>query len=274
MTPFDQLQRTAEHIKNKYYDTKYQGSLVENAKNADEYAQYLWNAAKMECYSANTLLVMMARQLGFEARLACGFNSKTVHENKGYITSNDGHARAEVKLNGKWIIMDVTPVHQENEMQDLQDQEIKKDPFGAKLTPSQLQALKEQQLKNSKDLSRETQQLLKQGVALPTALKFQQFIEKTKKKSEYIADELIKMLQDTYEIQTSKTIHTIKATSQIDLTKLLRTVPGIFNDNPEEKIHDLNQLKKTPLYKKEIQESHEITKLPDELRTHLMIDVS
>jgi len=85
------------------------------------YIEALYEASQMDCLPANILFVVLSRSLGYPARLVIGYQTY-IKDKKTYVSTNQGHAWAEIFDNWKWIRVDATPVNtdqQENQEKDL-----------------------------------------------------------------------------------------------------------------------------------------------------------
>jgi transglutaminase-like putative cysteine protease len=69
----------------------------------------------LECFSANSLLVALCRELGIPARLIVGHLIQSASKSgKGYLSNNNGHARTEIRDGTQRIRLDATPIEKEN----------------------------------------------------------------------------------------------------------------------------------------------------------------
>lgn len=68
--PVELISILATHIRSKIYSTEYQGTYQQKARDSDDYITNLWYAPKLECYSANHLMVALSRYCNIPARLA------------------------------------------------------------------------------------------------------------------------------------------------------------------------------------------------------------
>lgn len=114
-SPVDQARALSYYIKtSKKYNTDRQGKL-RDMSNAKNYVTNLDASPILECYSANTLLVALCRELGIPARLVVGHMVQSVaKDGKAHLTSNNGHARTEIWNGAQRVRLDATPTTKEN----------------------------------------------------------------------------------------------------------------------------------------------------------------
>lgn len=127
----DTVHAIKQHIiRTKKYSTKVQWTL-RNKSNSKNYVQHLDESPLLECFSANTLFVALCRELWFSARLVVGHMIQSVSkEGKAHLTSNNGHARSEIRdeVTKQWIRFDATPtVKEDGDKSNENAQEDKKD---------------------------------------------------------------------------------------------------------------------------------------------------
>lgn len=104
-------------IKHKKYSTKVQWTLRDKSNNKN-YLQHLDESPILECFSANTLLVGLCRNIGLQARLVVGHMVQNVSKSgKAFVGKNTGHAWTEVRDEEKnmRIRLDATPVEKDEE---------------------------------------------------------------------------------------------------------------------------------------------------------------
>lgn len=89
----------------------------------DDYIQNLEKSLFLECYSANTLFIAMARKMGIPARLVQGDYIKDIKDGKALIDTTTGHAWAEVWDGSSWRRVDSTPNPRKEDMKDDQKQD-------------------------------------------------------------------------------------------------------------------------------------------------------
>ncbi len=82
---------------------------LRNESTGDNYLQSLDTSEYLECYSANTKFVAMARKCGIPARLVVGHHVEGAQKGKSYIDSNNGHAWSEIWDGKMWRRFDATP---------------------------------------------------------------------------------------------------------------------------------------------------------------------
>jgi len=87
----------------------------------DTYIQNLENSEFLECYSANTLYIAMARKIGIPARLVIGHKIDSVTNGKAIIDSTTGHAWAEIWDGAAWRRMDATPRQKQEDQSEQKD---------------------------------------------------------------------------------------------------------------------------------------------------------
>jgi transglutaminase-like putative cysteine protease len=69
----------------------------------------------LECFSANSLLVALCRELGIPARLVVGHLVQSASKDgKAHLSTNNGHARTEIRDGNQRIRFDATPKQKEN----------------------------------------------------------------------------------------------------------------------------------------------------------------
>jgi hypothetical protein len=98
----------------KKYSTTKQGTLRNQSGNKN-YITNLDKSPILECYSANSLLVALCRELGIPARLIVGHLIQSSNKDgKGFLSTNNGHARTEIRDGTQRIRFDATPKQKEN----------------------------------------------------------------------------------------------------------------------------------------------------------------
>lgn len=282
-TPHQKLDAIKNAILKKIYSTEYQGTIVAQSNSPDAYIANLWNAPKLECYSANHLFVALARHLGFEAKLSVWYSTRFVHEGKSYITTDDGHAWSELKVAGKWQIVDVTPTTQEqsddsdspNEPQDDQweDAASQHNDFATLdqvLSEQKRKKLQEQLLRDSSSLPYEVKVLHKEWISITAAKEFYNRINKMKWRALKLADKLKKLFEDERYEEQIHYRHTTSQQVKIDLQKILTEEPSALVWDQEA----LVRLQKNPFYIKKQKNYIEKKIYPDEIILTCAIDVS
>ncbi len=118
--PSDDLQK-AEAIRqfvlaNHFYpgggDLKIAGALqakLRSESTGDNYLQNIDASEYLECYSANTLFIALARKAGISTRLVVGHKPQGAKEGKTAIDETTGHAWSEVWDGSSWRRFDSTP---------------------------------------------------------------------------------------------------------------------------------------------------------------------
>jgi hypothetical protein len=104
-----------DHIKtSKKYHIGYQAH-IHRTSTSKNYIYNLDESDVLECYSANTLFVALARSLGIPSRLCTGhhLDATNIKDKKSHISSNTGHAWSEIWDGSKWILTDATPTQQD-----------------------------------------------------------------------------------------------------------------------------------------------------------------
>ncbi len=99
---------------------------------ASEYIKALDDSEYLECKSANTLFIAMARKVGIPARLIEGYKYSKVQNNTAQITSDDGHAWAEVWDDStlRWVRFDATPEPKEEDVSEEQREKQEEEKNG------------------------------------------------------------------------------------------------------------------------------------------------
>lgn len=274
-TNLEKLHNIAEYIKNKYYDTWYQWTFLSTAWSAQGYIENLRSADRMECYSANTLFVILARSLWFQSKLSVGYRNKLIHNDKSYITKNDGHAWTEILIDDNWTIIDVTPTKELNpsEWEKEKEKETQEysDPLDA-LSDEEIDKLRKQMIKNNlTDISDSARWLLDE-CELDDVIAFEKLKEETEKDSDYISSQLKKLFEKKEEEQYRKWIHTRKQTWIIDISKMMNENPGILCHDPQSYEKLANEEKK--IYLQYIKEFEEKIDFPKEFQISIAIDLS
>jgi len=108
--PLSIAKELKKYLLKKGYDTRFQGTLRNSSRSADQYFKKIDEAENIECYTANTFAIALLRKLGIKARLSAGFHPSSTKD-KTLIQKSDGHAWAEIwdDSSNKWIIVDFTP---------------------------------------------------------------------------------------------------------------------------------------------------------------------
>lgn len=83
---------------------------LQKISNGSTYIRNLDASPYLECYSANTLMIAMLRAVWIPAKLATGFNGKTINKKwNTELNGNNGHAWTLVWDGAKWVPIDATP---------------------------------------------------------------------------------------------------------------------------------------------------------------------
>jgi len=284
---FEILSEIKEKILNKYYSTEYQWSFLEKSSSKKDYFDNLFSWEKMECYSANTLFVAISRELWFEAKLSVWFNSNLKKWWKSYISVNDWHAWAEIKINWKWQIEDVTPVNSDNDNDEKNkeedDEKNKDDEKKYKnnsdelddFDPKDLEDLKNEILKKSWEISDELVEMFDEWFDLKILKDFEKILWTV----EDDAKKLTKNIKEILKIKTlereRKKVETIQKTAKINTKKVLKDFPEIWlwmsSDlwkNAMQKVLDWKYYLKNKFKEKEVVD------FPDEIRFSFALDLS
>lgn len=91
---------------------EYGYSLVtENRKNLDPLENFLFEEKRGHCEFFATAGALMARELGVESRVAYGWaGGQYFEESRMFVfRAREAHSWVEVKLNGRWVVMEPTP---------------------------------------------------------------------------------------------------------------------------------------------------------------------
>lgn len=273
-TPLSKLNAVKSYILSKIYSTNYQGSVVDASSSQDDYIYRLWEAPKLECYSANHLFVAMARYLWYEAKLTVWYRTSFVYGNKSYITANDGHAWAELKVWDSWQVVDVTPTVPDPD--DLytgtEDDDLQEEDRGDMLDTDIMSDTDKQDLMSQFQQSDplEVKVLIQEWISPEQARSFYDMMEKVKPRAKKLANRLEKLFEyeDTIEEKISR--HTASTQTKIDIQRILTQEPGVIIGDAE----SLTRLSKVPYYIKD--HIQYITKktYPDEIILTCTIDVS
>ncbi len=94
-----------------------------NESTGDTYVQNLDASEYLECRSANTLFIAMARKAGIPARMVIGHKVQGSKDGKAVLTSATGHAWAEVWDGSSWRRFDATPPPKPQDKKKNQDEE-------------------------------------------------------------------------------------------------------------------------------------------------------
>ena len=86
----------------------------------NEYIENLFFADQMDCLPANILFVVLARSLGYLARLVIWYQTYK-KDWKLYISTNKWHAWSEIYINWQWLRVDATPVKTDNQINEQDD---------------------------------------------------------------------------------------------------------------------------------------------------------
>nr|MDD3720710.1 transglutaminase domain-containing protein [Candidatus Gracilibacteria bacterium] len=103
-------------LKTKKYSTRLQGTLRDKSSSKN-YISNLDKSDVLECFSANSLFVGLAREVGIPARLVVGHMVQSLDKDgKSLLSSNNGHAWSEIwnEKIGKWERIDATPTTKED----------------------------------------------------------------------------------------------------------------------------------------------------------------
>lgn len=279
-TPLSKLNAVKSYILKKIYSTNYQGSMVDASSSQDDYVYKLWGAPKLECYSANHLFVAIARYLWYEAKLTVWYHTSFVHDNKSYITTDDGHAWAELKMWDYWQIVDVTPTisdpddssddseeadHdlQEESTGDILDTDIMSDADKQDLISQFQQSEKEQD-------PLEVRVLIQEWISPEQARSFYDMMEKVRPRARQFADKLEKLFEYEATVEKKTSRHTTSTHTKIDIQTILTQEPdAIIGD-----IDSLSRLSKVPYYLKDHIQHISKKTYPDEIILTCAIDVS
>jgi len=293
----DQLTQFASAIRSKLYSTKYQWTYKNNSSTADEYIALLREANKMECYSANHLMIALARHIWVPARLAMWYRTNFTHNSKTAISSNDGHARAELYINGKWQRRDVTPLTPDpeddnDENADTSPSENSEDNPSQSQDPSDTpQDLSEQdpleeledmaehpiteediaKILESKTEDPDISAQRREWISLEQAKDTYDRLQKNKHRSSIFARKLKNWLQDVAISHSSSQANTKRPTWDLDIQRVLKN-QKLLTQHPDEVIKLANS--ELPIWRKKTEQIKEIVSLPEELRLHMYIDVS
>jgi hypothetical protein len=136
-TPTEQARALSYYIKtSKKYNTNKQGTL-RNTANSKNYVNKLDQSPILECYSANTLLVALCRQLWIPARLIVWHMVQSVSgDGKAHLSSNNGHAWTEIRDGTQRQRLDATPTTKENNEpsnQNMEENEESWQPSGSNM---------------------------------------------------------------------------------------------------------------------------------------------
>lgn len=271
-TPAEKLQAIKSYILKKIYSTQYQWTIVSQSSWPDQYISNLRDAPKLECYSANHLFVALARNLWYEAKLSVWYHTKFVHEGKSYITADDGHAWAEIKVNRAWQIADVTPTTPDpNAQQPLQeDTSEEQEILDQTLSQQEKQDLEHQIISEVKNEPYEVQVLTQEWISPNEARDFYNRMEKMKLRAQKIAASLQKLFEDKKYIERHSYMHTRHAQTKIDLQKILTDEPLALLWDPQSVLN----LQKTPFYLQKQTHHIEQKQYPDEIILTCAVDVS
>ncbi len=292
---FEILQEIKNKILNKFYSTEYQWSFVENSSSKKDYFDKLFVWEKMECYSANTLFVAIARDLWFETKLSVWFNSNLKKWWKSYISANDWHAWAEIKINWKWQIEDVTPVNSEDENEDWEksedesEEESKEESEDGdekddkknnsedldKFDKKELEALKKEILKRSEEIPDELREMFDEWFDLKSLKNFDKILSSVKADAGKLTSKIVKILEIKTTEREKKEINTVQKSSKNNLNKILKEVPEIWLWMDSNLWR--NGMQKVIKWKYRLKnkfEEKEILDFPDEVRFTFALDLS
>jgi transglutaminase-like putative cysteine protease len=274
-TPSEKLQAIKSYILKKIYSTQYQWTIVSQSTWPDQYIANLRDAPKLECYSANHLFVALARSLWYEAKLSVWYHTKFIHDGKSYITADDWHAWAEIKVNNAWQIVDVTPTtpdptdkqpEESEEQEEQEEQEI----LDEILSQQEKQDLENQINSDVKNDPYEVQVLTQEWISPDEARDFYNRMEKMKLRAQKIASSLQKLFEDNKYIERHSYAHTRHAQTKIDLQKILTEEPSALLWDPKAILN----LQKTPFYLQKQTHHIEQKQYPDEIVLTCAVDVS
>lgn len=103
-------------IQNKKYSTRLQWTLRDKS-NQRNYISNLDKSAVLECFSANSLFVWLAREAWISSRLVVGHMIQSLDKDwKSLLSSNNWHAWSEIwdESEKKWMRIDATPTTKED----------------------------------------------------------------------------------------------------------------------------------------------------------------
>ncbi len=103
---------------------------LRSESSAENYLQNIDTSEYLECYSANTKFVALARRSGIPSRLVVGHKVEGSKEGKSSITGQTGHAWSEIWDGTQWRRFDATPQakpEDKKKEEKTQDEETKKE---------------------------------------------------------------------------------------------------------------------------------------------------
>lgn len=123
----EQAKFISHHIKtSKKYNTNQQWSLRDKSNNKN-YISNLDRSPILECFSANSLLVALCRELDIPSRLIVWHMIQApAKDGKAHLSNNNGHARTEIRDGTQRQRLDATPTTKENgepSNESMEDQE-------------------------------------------------------------------------------------------------------------------------------------------------------
>lgn len=97
---------------------------LKKSSTPNDYVINLDTAAHLECFSANTLMAAMMRNLGVPCRMVTGHHVESVNKKgNAVINSGNGHGWCEIWDGRTWVRFDATPPGDPNEKQDEKEKE-------------------------------------------------------------------------------------------------------------------------------------------------------
>jgi transglutaminase-like putative cysteine protease len=288
-TPAQKLDAIKQYILTKTYATNYQGTIVVQSAGQDDYISRLWDAPKLECYSANHLFVALARQLWYTAKLSVGYHTWFVHEWKSYITSNDGHARSEILIRGQRHIVDVTPTmpdpsdpqqsdaswegqtdHELPSAETTQTHTPSPCMLDTDLTPIEKKSLQQQYIDDTHNAPYEVKTLIEEWISVDAARDFYDRMQRMLPRAEAMTHRLKKIFEDEKTITHTSYSHTTRPQTAMDLQKILTEQPAALTWDVEA----IMKLRQTPYYLQKNTYQTIQKQYPDEIRLTTAIDVS